>query len=80
MRFVARPRGLGAEFDEWARNIESMLAALPPMSTFSTTNGPNAIGVYAEPGTVGVEVASSATTRVWVKQSASNSTIGWTAL
>lgn len=83
MRFVPssmRPRDLGAGFDAWARIIEDALAQLPPMSTFSTLDGPNSEGVYADPGTIGFELASSATTRVWVKQSASTSTTGWTAL
>lgn len=73
------PSGQFPEIDAWARAVEDAITSLPRVSIISTANGPNVSGVTAEPGTLAIDIASSATTRVWHKRSSSTVTTGWSA-
>lgn len=78
-KFPPRPTHLDPRLDAWMRAVEENIREIPSFSISSTTNGPNSSGVTGDPGTLLVDVASSATTRLWIKDSASTSTTGWSA-
>ena len=79
-RFPPFPTARYPELATWARAVEEHIQSIPYFSQFSTSNGPNVLGVAADRATLGFDLASSATTLVWVKRSASTSTTGWSAL
>lgn len=65
------------ELTHWLQHLADAFNALP-FSYFSTADGPNASAVTAPSGFIGLEIGSSATTKVWVKTS--TGTTGWKAL
>lgn len=73
------PTHLYPELEPWVRAVEQLVSTMPRFSIISTLNGPNTSGLTGDPGTLAFEVASSATTRLWQKRSASTSTTGWSA-
>lgn len=61
----------------WFRDITDALNMLPPMSVFSFGN-PNS-NLSAIPGTLGLNITSAATSKIWIKQVGSGNT-GWTSV
>lgn len=64
---------------EWCRAVELEFSRLP-FSVISTNGGPNVIGIVGDRGLIAVDIASSATTRLWQKRSGSTLTTGWSAI
>ena len=63
---------------EWTRRVVDQVNSLPAFSIFSTQDGPNESGETANQSTLGFEVGSSATTRLWV--AGSDSSTDWRAI
>ena len=63
------------DLPEWTRRVVDSLNQLPVFSIFSTQDGPNVSGETADQSTLGFEVGSSATTRLWV--AGSDATDDW---
>lgn len=68
------PSDLTGAFASWAWSVTDALNTLPPISVFSFGN-PNS-NVSAIPGTLGLNLNSANTSKVWVKAIGSGST-GW---
>lgn len=77
-RTFSPPSTGNPDLDAWARWTADALNALPAFSLFSTLDGPNESAITASPPTLGFEVGSSATTRLWLKTS--SGTTGWIAI
>lgn len=58
---------------DYLSKIERAINGLPAFSIFS--GNPNTSGISANAGTVGFDIAASATSRLWVNQSGTTS--GW---
>jgi hypothetical protein len=61
----------------WLRDVADALNTLPPFSTFSYETPES--NVSAIQGTLGVNLADSSHTKLWVKQSGDGTT-GWASL
>ena len=61
----------------WLRDVADQLNTLPPVSTFSWGN-PNS-NVSGIPGTLGFNITSQATSKMWLKQYGSSNT-GWASV
>ena len=61
----------------WFLDVADVLNSLPPMSAFSFGN-PNS-NVSAIPGTMGFNLTSQATSKIWIKQVGSSDT-GWASV
>lgn len=65
------------ELLHWLQQLADAFNALP-FSYFSTADGPEASGITAPTGFIGLEIGSSATTKLWAKTS--SGTTGWQPL
>src|SRR3990167_1586739 len=75
---LAQPPSTGSfSVDFWFRQIADTFNKLPPMSVFSFTN-PNS-NLSAIPGTLGFNINSANTAKLWVKEVGSGNT-GWSSL
>ncbi len=70
--------GWAEDLPEWTRRVVDQVNSLPAFSIFSTEDGPNESGETANQSTLGFEVGSSATTRLWV--TGSDSSNDWRAI
>lgn len=71
------PRDAPPEFAHWIQQLSGIIESLP-FSYFSTADGPNASAITAPSGFIGLEIGSSATTKIWGKTS--SGTTGWREL
>ena|SRR3990167_2027386 len=75
---LAQPPSTGSfGVDFWFRQVADTFNQLPPMSVFSFTN-PNS-NLSAIPGTLGFNINSANTAKLWVKEVGSGNT-GWNSL
>ena len=71
IRVPEPPRDAPPELRSWMQDVASALNALPAISMFS--GHPNDSGVTADAGTLGFDVSSTATQRLWVNVSGTTS-------
>jgi hypothetical protein len=64
--------------DFFLSQVAAALNELPAFSIFSTADGPNASGITASVGAIGIEIGSSGT-KLWQKIGPS-STTGWASI